>query len=191
MSLPPRKLFFALRPDPQVCKRLVRLQGDCKQFRASVHRAENLHMTLAFLGMVDQRRYEAICRMAFRLRESGFTLRIDHKGYWRRPKILWCAPSHTPQPLASLVMHLWDGLEGCGFEPEQRDYRPHVTLMRKAAAVKSQQLDSEIIWTVSHFELMWSHKKAGVLHYETLNRWPLLVQDFYHGTQGSVTRQNR
>ena len=71
-------------------------------------------------------------------------------------------------------MHLWDGLEGCGFEPEQREYRPHVTLMRKAAAVKPQKLKPEITWPVSHFELMWSHNKNGALHYETLNRWPLV-----------------
>ena len=173
-----KRLFFALRPDPQVRGQLVQLQRDCEQPGANVHRAENLHMTLAFLGMVDQRRYEAICRMASRLREGEFTLNIDHTGYWRRPKILWCAASHTPQPLASLVMHLWDGLEDCGFEPEQRDYRPHVTLMRKSAAVKPQQLKSEIVWPVSHFELMWSHNKDGALHYEILNRWPLLVQDF-------------
>ena len=173
-----KRLFFALRPDPQVRGQLVQLQRDSNQLEANVHRAENLHMTLAFLGMVDQRRYEAICRMASRLREGEFTLNIDHTGYWRRPKILWCAPSHTPQPLASLVMHLWDGLEGCGFEPEQRDYQPHVTLMRKSAAVKPQQLKSKIVWPVSHFELMWSHNKDGALHYETLNRWPLLVQDF-------------
>lgn len=132
-------------------------------------------MTLAFLGMVDQKRYEAICHMTSRIKASGFRLRLDHIGYWRRPKILWCAPSHTPPHLTSLVMHLWDGLEGCGFEPEQRGYRPHVTLMRKAAAVKPQQLKSEIIWPVSHFELMWSRNMDGALHYETLNRWPLQV----------------
>ncbi len=169
-----KRLFFALRPDPQVRGQLVQLQRDYNQPGANVHRAENLHMTLAFLGMVDQRRYETICHMASRLKESGFRLRLDHTGYWRRPKILWCAPSHTPQPLASLVTHLWDGLESCGFEPEQRAYKPHVTLMRKAATVRQQQLKSEIIWPVSHFELMWSHNKDGALHYESLNRWPLV-----------------
>ena len=131
-------------------------------------------MTLAFLGMVDQRRYKAICRMASRLRESRFTLRLDYTGYWRRPQILWCGPAYTPGPLVELVTHLWDGLEACGFEPEQQDYRPHVTLMRKAAAVKPQQLNTEIVWPVSHFELMWSHSKEGVLRYETLNRWSLV-----------------
>ncbi len=130
-------------------------------------------MTLAFLGMVDQRRHEAIVRMASRIREREFRLRLDHTGYWRRPEIVWCAASHTPQPLVSLVTHLWEGLEGCGFKPEQRRYRPHVTLMRKAAAAKPQRLKTEIIWPVSHFELMWSHNERGALHYETLNRWPL------------------
>jgi len=169
-----KRLFFSLRPDPQVRGQLVQLQRDCMQPGANAHRADNLHMTLAFLGMVDQRRYEAVCRMASRLGEGEFRLSIDHTGYWRRPKILWCAPSHTPEHLASLVMHLWDGLEGCGFQPERREYRPHVTLMRKAAAVKPQKLKAEITWPVSHFELMWSHNKNGALHYETLNRWPLV-----------------
>lgn len=172
-----KRLFFALRPDPQVRGKLVRLQRDCRQSGASVHNADNLHMTLAFLGMVDEQRYEAVCRMVSGIRGSEFTLRIDHAGYWRRPKALWCAPSQTPQALASLVTQLWDGLEICGFEPEQRDYRPHVTLMRKAAAVKPQQLQSEIIWPVSYFELMWSHHKEGALHYETLHRWPLAVAE--------------
>jgi 2'-5' RNA ligase len=174
LSREAKRLFFALRPDQEVCEQLVQLQHDCRQPGARVHRAENLHMTLAFLGMVDEGRIETICSMASCIKESGFRLRLDHTGYWRRPKILWCAPSHTPQHLASLVKQLWQGLEGCGFEQEQREYRPHVTLMRKAAAVKPQQLKSQIIWPVSHFELMWSHHKDGALHYETLDRWMLV-----------------
>ncbi|MEN8214712.1 MAG: RNA 2',3'-cyclic phosphodiesterase [Pseudomonadota bacterium] len=168
-----RRLFFALRPGPQVRSQLVQIQRACRQSRARLHRAENLHVTLAFLGMVDQQRYQAMCQMASRLSEGAFTLELDHTGYWRRPGILWCAPTQTPAPLAALVRHLWEGLERLGFEPEQHSYRPHVTLMRKAAPVKQRQLDMPVVWPVSHFELMCSHHREGAHHYETLNSWPL------------------
>jgi RNA 2',3'-cyclic 3'-phosphodiesterase len=171
--LPERRLFFALRPDAGVRASLAQLQRAYCQRGARVPEAANLHLTLAFLGMVDEERCEQACLAASALEGRGFTLEIDTLGYWRRPRILWCAPSHVPQALNLLVEQLWFGLVGCGFEAEQRPYRPHVTLLRKATAVGRRKLAEPITWTAAHFELMWSRSVANRLHYETLQRWRL------------------
>lgn len=171
--MPERRLFFALRPDAGVRARLAQLQQAFRQRGARLHEAANLHLTLAFLGMVDERRCEQVCHVASGLDGQGFTLEIDAVGYWRRPRILWCAPSHVPPALNLLVEQLWSGLVGCGFAAELRPYRPHVTLLRKAAAVDRQKLAEPITWSAAHFELMWSRSVANRLHYETLRRWRL------------------
>jgi 2'-5' RNA ligase len=158
--LPEHRLFFALRPDAGVRDQLAQLQDAFRQRGARLHEADNLHLTLAFLGMVDEGRCEQVCRVASSLEGQGFTLEIDTIGYWRRPRILWCAPSRVPQALNLLVEQLWSGLVDCGFEAEQRPYRPHVTLLRKAVAVDRQKLAVPITWTAAHFELMWSRSVA-------------------------------
>ena len=171
--MPERRLFFALRPDAGVRASLAQLQQAFRQRGARVHESANLHLTLAFLGMVDERRCEQVCRVASGLEGQGFTLEIDTIGYWRRPRILWCAPSHVAPALNLLVAEVWGGLVDCGCEAEQRPYRPHVTLLRKAIAVDTHKLAEPIAWSAAHFELMWSRSVANRLHYETLQRWRL------------------
>jgi 2'-5' RNA ligase len=108
------------------------------------------------------------------VRGSAFDLSIDHTGYWSRPRIFWASPGETPQALSQLVTDLNNGLMGCGYEPERRPYKPHVTLYRKACQVVTGQLEEPIIWPVNAFVLACS-ASPGVsgMRYQVLRRWPL------------------
>ena len=78
-----------------------------------------------------------------------------------------------PAALEGLVRALWSELRGCGFKPETRPYRPHVTLARKAGAVTAFELEKGITWDVRAFSLITSDSGKKVPRYRVLKNWPL------------------
>jgi 2'-5' RNA ligase len=101
-------------------------------------------------------------------------MKIDGLGYWYRPRILWAGPRETPEPLSQLVFDLQNGLQACGFEPERRRFKPHVTLYRKAGRTHPRVIEPAIEWSVSEFVLAVSGGGArGAPKYRVLKRWSL------------------
>ena len=108
---------------------------------------ENLHVTLLFLGEVEELDLVPICRIAKAEAEKvpPFTLEITGLGCFpnpRRPKILWVGVGEGTNELTQLH----DGLEaplmklGC-YRREDRAYHPHLTLGRL------NQEDDQEIWS--------------------------------------------
>ena len=79
----PKRLFFALELPSAVQKQIV--QWRATHFPEDAGRpvaADNLHLTLAFLGEVSAEKQRALAALAGRLRQPGFTLTPD-SGYVR------------------------------------------------------------------------------------------------------------
>jgi 2'-5' RNA ligase len=98
--------------------------------------SESMHITLLFLGEVDDRDLHRVCRAVSDIAatEPTFTMRISGVGAFptlRRPKIAWGGVVDGAQQLR----HLYSKLEaklldmGC-YRKEERDYTPHLTLGR-------------------------------------------------------------
>lgn len=136
----PRRLrtFIAVDLGKTLRDRLVSLQENLARAGADVKwvEVENLHITLLFLGEVDERELPALCRAVSVEcgRHERFTLGIQTVGTFpnpRRPRVVWAgAGEGTPELIA-----LHDALEsplqelGC-YRREERQYKPHVTLGR-------------------------------------------------------------
>ncbi len=98
-------------------------------------RAENLHVTLRFLGSVDEatlgRAREALTEAAsgiapFRLALGGFGgFPAAHA-----PRVIWVGLTAGAEPLVELHARLEAALARCGIAPEGRGFHPHVTLGR-------------------------------------------------------------
>ena len=167
------RYFFALWPDESVRRRLAALakQADA---RGRMHHPEDLHMTLVFLGQVADERLRCVYDVADTIRGTAFGLAIDGTGYWPRPRILWAGPSTTPEALSQLVFDLQNALAGCGFEPERRRYKPHITLLRKALHGEAGTIDPPVVWTANGFVLAVSGGgEPGAPRYRVVRRWPL------------------
>jgi 2'-5' RNA ligase len=130
----------------------------------------NLHVTVAFLGMVDEEGFERAAEVP-PLNTGPFELVLDKVGHWRESRVLWLAPSVVPAELAALERDLWGGLEAQGFEREPRLYRPHVTLARRARGV--EESIAPISWAAARLTLVESVPISGGVHYEPLREWPL------------------
>ncbi|WP_106496857.1 RNA 2',3'-cyclic phosphodiesterase [Lentibacillus sp. Marseille-P4043] len=94
----------------------------------------DLHITLTFLGSVERVTIQSI-QKALRNIESlpQFVLEVGDIGTFGNPKgprILW-AGVRKNKSLTLLHEKVESSMEEFGFKPEQRAYRPHITLAKK------------------------------------------------------------
>ncbi len=173
----PRRLFFALWPDEDTRRRLVRLGVFATHNKGKPVAAQNLHITLAFVGAVDSTMGECVRAQAAHTRFTAFSLRISRLGYFSRSRVLWAGPIACPPALASLVEDLNACLQPCGYQPERRPFRPHLTLVRKAVPAKPLPEPEPVHWLVENFCLVESKTHPQGVHYEVLRTYPSTVTD--------------
>lgn len=93
---------------------------------------ENIHLTLEFLGEVQEHRIGLIREIMDGLEFEPFTLGLTKIGCFRRPegKIYWLGVEDC-HALYEIQKALRQSLIEKGFKLENREYRPHITLGRK------------------------------------------------------------
>lgn len=131
-----RRLFLAIDLPKRACWQLGQLVAEAPRGVRPV-RAGQLHLTLHFLGDVEDDSREALRRRLGELREEPFTIAIRGTGVFPprgRPTVLWAGVAASP-PLAELHAAAGRVIESCGLEVERRPYVPHVTLARLTPAV--------------------------------------------------------
>ncbi len=111
---------------------------------------ENFHITLSFLGNVDEHR---TAKIANTLQETldempPFELGIfsagafPHKKY---PRVLWAGVGEGEEKLYNLQKSVASVLHHeHGFEPDERDYHPHITLARGKRKVRLPNMAQEL-----------------------------------------------
>ncbi len=166
------RLFFALWPPRETRDRLAGLARQFNPPGGRLHHPDDLHITLVFLGQVKDAQLPCIQRVADGILSPVFTLQLDTLGHWPRPRILWSGPSAQSEALQHLVRSLQNGLQECGFEPEKRRYKPHVTLHRKVRHAEAGAIDKPIEWRAAEFVLAASGGGAADQpRYRILQRW--------------------
>lgn len=168
------RLFFALWPTPQQqaawaeVARAVLPSGSGRPLPA-----QNLHLTLVYLGQVDSATRQALEARVDAIHVQPFELRLERFGHWRRPQVLWWGPRETPAPLQALVAALRRAAGDCGLEVEGRPYQAHMTLGRKVRRAPGRPQAAPQTWPVQDFALVRSNLLPAGAHYEILRRWPL------------------
>jgi 2'-5' RNA ligase len=132
------RTFIGVDVGKAIRDRAVSLQEKLAQSSNDVKwvEPENLHITLLFLGEVDDRELPAVCRaVSDNLQEQpSFSLSVEGVGCFpnpRRPRVLWIGVGEGTQELCAIH----DALErplldlGC-YRREERKYTPHLTLGR-------------------------------------------------------------
>ena len=135
--------------------------------------AENLHLTLAFLGRTDARQRACVETMVNAIQCPPFELQLNRSGYWPRPRVLWIAPAEMPEALTALAADLHRGAEGCGLRLDARPYRAHITLMRKLTQPAKDTDLQPLNWPVDRFVLVRSSTLPQGVKYEVVREWKL------------------
>ena len=165
-----RRLFFALWPDDAVRGQIAALSRQlCKRPVPDA----NLHLTLLFLGQVDEAAEACFCAAAARVQSVPFTISLNRYGGWARKRIQWLGPSAPPAALEELAGALFCAGRKCGFEAEKRPFVPHVTLSRKAKKPLEGPAPASIVWHASDFVLAESVSSPGGVRYVVRERWAL------------------
>lgn len=168
------RLFFALWPEDSARKELSAASEILRPTLAAHWiRPANLHITLAFLGDVEAERVGMAQAAANAVTAEAFELSLDTLEHWRKPQILCLTPTVTPTPLARLAHDMASGLTEAGFALDQRPYRPHLTLARKASYLPADaRLAGPIQWQSSEFVLVESRQDSRGSSYGILKTWP-------------------
>jgi len=165
------RVFFALWPDDATRAAMSRATRDAVRLSGGRPIAkERLHVTIAFLGELTAAGLD-VARGVPPIPVGPFELTFDAVGIWPESKILWLAPSTVPDALSQLEERLWTELVERGFRAEERVYRPHVTLARRARPVESAV--EPVSFPVRDLALVESFPDGRNVHYEVLERWPL------------------
>lgn len=97
--------------------------------------AENYHITLRFIGDVDERMASEAAETLGEIRRSGFPVALDSLSWFGgdKPRAIVAKVKAEPA-LMDLQAEQERRLRRIGIEPETRKYTPHVTLARLRGA---------------------------------------------------------
>jgi RNA 2',3'-cyclic 3'-phosphodiesterase len=152
-------------------------------------RPESLHLTLKFLGEIDEANLPDVL-VALRVaahRQGGFSLTVRGIGVFpdaRTPKVLWAGLSGDVDKLTALAGAIDEALIPVGIEPEGRPFKPHLTIARikddsreiGKTLTADEILDSRLeigTMNVQEIVLMKSDLKPSGSVYTRLDRVPL------------------
>lgn len=143
-TAPAERLFLALWPDPAQRAR-VQQAADAWTWAPAARRTrtERLHVTLHFLGAVPVTQLPAL--RALDLRWDGCVLQLDEATVWPGG-IAVLEATQVPEALQALHAGLGQRLRELGIAVEERRYRPHVTLARKAAGSRPPAQRQPLAW---------------------------------------------
>ncbi len=142
--------FIAIPLAPEVRGSTVRLIGRLSQQDDGIKwvPTDNLHLTLKFLGEVDNTEIPEVCHVIENVASEfePFELVFSGTGGFPeidRPKILYAGVNDESGSLCRLVSQLETELAELRFKREPRDYRPHLTLGRTRSG--SRRASEEVV----------------------------------------------
>ena len=146
------RTFLAVDLEPAVRSNCVDLQEALARAGAAVKwvEPENLHVTMLFLGEVDERDVLAVCRCAVRTCAGlpPFAMSVEGVGCFgnrRQPRTLWAGVGAGKDELVALHAALEQPLLELGcYRREARLFTPHITLGRVKNAPPSDRLAEEL-----------------------------------------------
>lgn len=143
-------------------------------------RPESIHLTLKFLGEIDEKKALAIAAALETAAEGigPFTLEAGGVGVFpnpRAPRVVWAGVKDNSE-LLTLQKKIDERLAAAGFEPDDRPFTPHLTLCRIKSAGDAraignlvtgpgQKEQARAAFTVNSFAFMKSVlKPQGAVH---------------------------
>ena len=143
---------------------------------------ENYHLTLRFIGDVDDITGREFAAQLARIRSDRFELALQGLGSFggRKPRAVWAGVAPSPA-LASLQRAHERAARSAGLPPEGRNFTPHVTLARLrnvrapavAAYLEANGAFQSAPFPVDRFVLLSSRASTGGGPYVIEETYPL------------------
>lgn len=174
------RLFTALEIPDLSASRLMAMQDGPRGLRWQPREA--LHITLAFIGEIEEPQAADLDAELARIASPGFDVRLKGAGVFgaAKPHALWAGVALSA-PLEALFEKNQSAMRRAGLQPEKRRYVPHVTLARAKGLAPEAAQEWLRIWSLfdggsfpaSRFVLFSSHPGREGPHYELERVYPL------------------
>jgi 2'-5' RNA ligase len=175
-----QRIFTGLEVPSDIARELSLLRGGLPGARWID--AENYHVTLRFIGDVDDLLAREVASMLGQVRRTGFELRFGALSAFggRRPRALVAGLAQT-QALMDLQAEHERLMQRVGLDAEGRKFSPHVTLARLRETSSRQVADylsarpplGTLWFTVTRFVLFSSRTSVGGGPYVVEAAYPL------------------
>lgn len=178
-----RRVFVAVEvPDEARDLLAARLDGlvGIASIPGTVVPPENWHLTLRFLGGVDEPTLDRVtAELDEMVMPAAFVLRLGTLGAFSRParaSVLWAGIERGAEELTDLAARVEQAMEAIGFEREGRPYHPHLTLSRIRPEQDVRELIDDVpavgvSFEVGSIALVESHTGPGGARYEVMERF--------------------
>jgi RNA 2',3'-cyclic 3'-phosphodiesterase len=178
MTLPARmqRLFFGLWPSNELRARIAAaVEPIIDPAQARKIPPANLHITLAFLGAVPSDKLTAVMEAASQIDAAPFLLSIERVEVWRGANVLCLIPAPC-SALDEMVERLRFNLLARQVEPDQKEFRPHITVAREWRSQSGEGPIGPLEWSAKDFVLVESEVVSGRSDYRIIGRWPLVAR---------------
>jgi 2'-5' RNA ligase len=186
--------FIAIHLPPIVKNKISTYIENLKKISDDVRwiKAENIHLTLKFLGEIEAKRVDLVKKNLYSLSDqfSPFYLKISDSGCFpgkKRPRVFWLGMEQGKEnPLFSIHRWIEEQLLKLAFEKEKRRFSPHLTLGRVRTKQPVDFADLFIFleqnpfipveFQVDEIFLMQSFLKPTGAEYRNIENYPLKLK---------------
>lgn len=180
------RLFFAVNFNEEIRKRIFEITKEFKKFNEMIkyEPIEKLHLTLLFLGNVDESLLRQLNLNAKQISEKYLSTEVRFNGLgvfknFKFPRVIWIGieENQTLRDLANDLKKLSDQL---GIKTDEKEFSPHITLGRVKGNLSDKFIEFFKSYTfepfsskVESFELMESKLEKSGSVYTVKSRFEL------------------
>ncbi|OUR73308.1 2'-5' RNA ligase [Methylophaga sp. 41_12_T18] len=169
-----KRLFFALWPDEKTRQKIVQFDQQLTEPKLKKVKTDNLHVTLVFLGQVDDEQQKNITEAVSDIKSAAIDLTFDQLTLWQQKCGILCLTSqYQPQSLLALVEQIRQRAIEHGVILDNRTYTAHITLARNLKQLPEVATPAEIDWHATSFALIHSVSTEHGVDYRVIKSWPL------------------
>ena len=133
-------------------------------------RADDLHLTLAFIGDLNDNLAFDLADAITHLRVEPIAFHLDSLGFFEEAGVVWVgAATETTKPLAALADRVRAKLDKFDVAYDHRPLAPHITLLRGVKAFTSEEI-RPILWRVESIALYRSAPAGNASRYARVLR---------------------
>jgi len=135
-----RRLFIALDFPDTIVEQVANLCHGVRGARWTP--SHQLHLTLRFIGEVDDGTFEDVKECLEMVNFSAFSIRLAGTGFFpprKQPRVLWVGVEKSTE-LNDLFSLIENSLESAGLAPDERTFHPHVTVARLREGVRPGEI---------------------------------------------------
>jgi 2'-5' RNA ligase len=164
------RLFLALWPDDNTRAKLEQLSQSIRSKDALLVPPHNYHVTLVFIGRVNEVTECQIKKRIARISSSTFTITFNRFNYWQRPKVICLTAQNPGQQIMVLAETLNSAIINVGLPTDTRPYTPHITLAKHVSTF-DEPVCEPIAWKAKSFCLVESCPESDGVVYKVKDQW--------------------